>query len=182
MDIELLKRKFSIEMISGKNLTDRCCMCDNDFLSKSYEEGVLDMVQYEDYYAMFIKHNDTNIAECVFHLTSPTICTIEVLCTRKNSVGAATMLMCSLLDKLKNFGCKYVMLYVARYEKNQRAIKFYEKFGFINTQSNQYILNLATYPGECVFLKNIRQPKKRERSTTSSSSNSRNNNKRQEKV
>ena len=182
MDIELLKRKFSIEMISGKDLTNMCCLCNPTFVSHVYEQVALGVVEDEDYYAMFLKHNNKPVAECVFHISSPTTAKIELLCSKKNSIGAATMLMCSILDKLKNFGCEDVLLHVSKGEMNPHAIKFYEKFGFVNTYSNVYSLNLTTYPGECKFLKEMREGKKRERrsrSSVSSASSTRRNNKRQ---
>lgn len=172
MDIELLQRKFSIEMISNKDLSNMCCLCNSKFISEVLEEVALSAIEHDDYYAMFLKHNNKTVAECVFHLTSPTTAKIELLCSQKNSVGAATLLMRSLLEKLKTFGCKTVSLHVAKDDINSHAKKFYEKLGFVNEYSNLYSINLTTYSGEC------RLKKKRERASSTPSSSR--NNKRQE--
>lgn len=178
MDIELLKRKFSIEMVSGKDLSKRCCMCNAAFVDHVYEEIILSSVQDEGFFAMILKHEDKDVAECIFHFVSSSKVSIDLLCSAKNSVGAATMLFCSLLEKLKAHGCKIVTLNVSRDAINKHAIAFYQKFGFTHLTSNTYTLNLDAYPQSCNFVKE--PAKKRTRrststNTTMSSSDTRNN-------
>lgn len=166
MDIELLKRRFSIEMVGTKDISDRCCLCNPQFVEDILESAALDAVEYDDYYAMFLKHNDQPVAECVFHILSPTYAKIELLCSKQNKLGAATMLMCSLLDKLKNYGIKTIQLNIAKYDINAHATSFYQKFGFQKSHENVYSLNLTTYSGECKFFKTT----KRGRGSSSASS------------
>jgi len=183
MDIELLKRKFTIEMISATNLADQCCICNKSFLSDTYEKLALWSVD-DNHYAVLLKHKGKVVAECVFTIDSSTDATIQLLCSKTNNdVGAATMLMCSLLEKLKNYGLHTVGLTVARHDINDHAVKFYEKFGFHKTAYlGVYKLDLSAYPGECKFLYNMRRSQKRGRLSTSSSNSTKRNNKRQEVI
>lgn len=132
-----LLNEFSVEMVKGRSVVDKCCICDRNFISEEYERMALDIVSVKNFYGIFIYKGSVLAAYVVFHIVNNT-CEVQLLCSNKQlRIGAATKLMRYLLYKAKEYKLDAVTLKIASEHRNARAVAFYSSLGFVHMKGDK---------------------------------------------
>ena len=137
-ELDILE-EFSVEIVKGRSALDKCCICDREYISESYERLALEQVEDEHVYGVFLYKQKVLAAYVIYEIRG-NLCEVNLLCSNKAlRVGAATKLMRYLLYKTKEYRLASVQLKVAQESRNARAVAFYESLGFKRTAQGHYV-------------------------------------------
>ena len=120
--------KFMAEVFTRKNLIDELTLPENIFLLAYAEDGVAGYVRMRDKYLPEVQLGTNNVIE---------IARIYTVSSRiGKGVGSELMKACLNIAKEKQRD----FIWLGVWEKNDKAIRFYERFGFKRFGEHEFIL------------------------------------------
>ncbi len=138
-ELELLQEGFKIELVHGREATEYCCICDEKFVSRTYERLALEHVDMDNFIGIFIRSEGDGIlvaTAIVEYDIRKSTCILHLLCTNPlYRRGFGSRLIRYIITKAGEYGLHRVSLLVSRGETNQHAVSFYEQFGFERIRS-----------------------------------------------
>lgn len=148
----IMKKGYLLEWTLDPNvMEDLCCICNPDLISPSYEKLAYGLVDHENnIFGLFIKDENENVVvTCVVDLGCTNVCQklsidqsmvenygeITLLCSNpKHRIsGLASLVLNIVKDISLLIDKKYLLLITSNLNKNQSAVSFYKKNGFITT-------------------------------------------------